>query len=358
MAHELAAADIAAANVGAGAVRTPIDEAALAHWLSAHVPDFTGPLLVEQFNGGQSNPTYRLTSPTGRYVLRRKPPGALVQGAHDVLREARVQRALAGSEVPVAPIVGICDDPAVLGTEFYVMTLVEGRIFWDAAFRDVPIEDRAAYFDEMNRAIAALHAIDYAALGLSGHGRSGNYFSRQIGRWSRQYRDDEVAGRHPDMDALADWLPGAIPADDETALIHGDFRCDNMIFHPSEPRILAVLDWELSTLGHPLSDFAYHTMMYSMPPEIVAGLGGEDPRKFGLPTEADYVGAYCRRTGRTGIPDWDFYIAFNYFRLAAIFHGIRGRVIRGTASNAQAQQRAEAFGRLAQLGREAMDRCR
>jgi aminoglycoside phosphotransferase (APT) family kinase protein len=358
MASELEAEQIAAANVGTGEVRTPLDEASLAAWMATNVDGFAGPLSVEQFNGGQSNPTYRLSTPDRRYVLRRKPPGPLVPGAHDVLREARVQAALAGSDVPVAHIAGICADSVVIGSEFYLMEMVEGRIFWDAAFGEVPIEQRASYFGEMNRVISELHQIDYEARGLGNHGRNGNYFSRQIARWSRQYQEDELAGRDRDMDALVAWLPTAIPDADETALIHGDFRCDNMIFHPTEPRILAVLDWELSTLGHPLADFAYHTMFYSMPPDIVAGLGGQDPESLGIPTEADYVAAYCRRTGRDGIANWDFYIAFNYFRLAAIFHGIRGRVLRGTASNSQAAQRAQAFGRLVQLGKEAMDRCR
>ena len=349
---------IAAANRGAGAVRAAFDQAALARWLTANVPGFAGPLTVEQFNGGQSNPTYRLTTPGARYVLRRKPPGATLKGAHDVLREARVQQALAPTEVPVARIFGTCDDDSVIGSAFYVMDMVEGRVIWDAAFSEVPQAERAAYYDEMNRVIAALHSVDHVALGLGDYGKPGNYFARQVGRWSRQYLEDELAGRDADMDALVEWLPGAIPEGDETTIVHGDFRCDNMIFHPTEPRILAVLDWELSTLGHPLADFAYHAMMYSMPADIVAGLGGRDPLALGLPSEADYVAAYCARTGRSGIPDWDFYIAFNYFRIAAIFHGIKGRALRGTASNAQALERAAGFPRLTRLGREAMERCR
>lgn len=353
----LAAQDIAAANRGAGEVRAALDEAALANWLGEHVPGFAGPLQVSQFNGGQSNPTYRLTTPGARYVLRRKPSGPLVKGAHDVLREARVQQALAGSEVPVARIIGVSDDDAIIGTAFYVMEMVDGRVFWDAGFGEVPKAERAAYFDEMNRVIAALHSMDYVARGLSDYGKSGNYFARQIDRWTRQYRDDELAGRDPDMDAVVAWLPSAIPDGDETAIVHGDFRCDNMIFHPTEPRILAVLDWELSTLGHPLADFAYHAMMYRMPPDIVAGLGGADPIALGLPSEADYIAAYCARTGRPGIANWDFYVTFQFFRLAAIFHGIRGRALRGNAANAQAAARAKAFPRLASLARAAMERC-
>ena len=326
-----AADDIAAANKGTGAVRAMLDEAALAAWLADNVVGYAGPLEIAQFNGGQSNPTYRLTTPGARYVLRRKPPGQLVKGAHDVLREARVQQALAGSDVPVARIMGVCEDGTVIGTAFYVMDMVDGRVIWDAGFGDVPKAERPAYFDEMNRVIAALHSVNHVACGLGDYGKPGNYFARQIARWTRQYQDDELAGRDPDMDAVIAWLPGAIPAGDETTIVHGDFRCDNMIFHPTEPRILAVLDWELSTLGHPLADFAYHAMMYRMPPDIVAGLGGADPVALGLPTEADYIAAYCARTGRDGIPNWDFYMAFNFFRIAAIFHGIKGRVLRGTA---------------------------
>jgi aminoglycoside phosphotransferase (APT) family kinase protein len=263
-----------------------------------------------------------------------------------------VQQALAGSDVPVAAIRAVCEDESVLGSAFYVMDMVDGRVFWDAALTQIPIGERAAYYDEMNRVIAALHSVDYAAIGLGDYGRPGNYFARQIARWTRQYEEDELAGRDADMDALVAWLPTAIPDGDETSIVHGDFRCDNMIFHPSEPRVLAVLDWELSTLGHPLADFAYHAMFYRMPPDIVAGLGGVDPVGLGLPSQEAYIEAYCRRTGRQAIGNWDFYLAFNFFRLAAIFHGIKGRVLRGNASNAQAASRAEAFPRLARLARD------
>ena len=345
------------ANAGAGEVRVAFDEAALARWMAAHVDGFAGPLEVAQFNGGQSNPTYRLTTPGARYVLRRKPPGPLLKGAHDVLREARVLAALGPTPVPVPPVLGVCEDDGVIGSAFYVMAMVDGRIFWDARFPEVPQAERGAYYDAMNATIAALHAVDPVAVGLGDFGRPGNFFERQIGRWTKQYLEDELAGRNADMDALVAWLPAHIPPGDESRVTHGDFRCDNMIFHPTEPRVVAVLDWELSTLGNPLSDFAYHATMYRMPPDIVAGLGGADPVPLGLPTEADYIAAYCRRTGRAGIPDWDFYIAFNFFRLAAIFHGIKGRVLRGTANSAHARERAEAFPRLAALAREAMEAC-
>ncbi|WP_292966848.1 phosphotransferase [Novosphingobium sp. UBA1939] len=352
-----AGANAGGANAGAGEVRVAFDEAALARWMAAHVAGFAGPLDVAQFNGGQSNPTYRLSTPGARYVLRRKPPGPLLKGAHDVLREARVLTALGPTPVPVPPVLGVCEDDGVIGSAFYVMAMVDGRIFWDARFPDVPQGERAAYYDAMNATIAALHAVDPAAVGLGDFGRPGNFFERQIGRWTKQYLEDELAGRNADMDALVAWLPAHIPPGDESRVTHGDFRCDNMIFHPTEPRVVAVLDWELSTLGNPLSDFAYHATMYRMPPDIVAGLGGADPVPLGLPTEADYIAAYCHRTGRAGIPDWDFYIAFNFFRLAAIFHGIKGRVLRGTANSAHARERAEAFPRLAALAREAMEAC-
>jgi aminoglycoside phosphotransferase (APT) family kinase protein len=347
------------ANSGTTPVREGygFDEAALARWLSENVDGYAGPLTVEQFKGGQSNPTYKLVTPHKAYVLRRKPPGEVLPGAHAVDREARVLSRLGEAGFPVARVHGICTDDAVIGTWFYVMDMVEGRIFWDATFPDVTRAERPAYFDAMNAALAQLHGFDPAVIGLGDYGRPGNYFARQIGRWSKQYLLDELAGRDPDMDALVEWLPRNIPEGYETSVVHGDFRCDNMIFHPTEPRILAVLDWELSTLGHPVADFAYHAMMYRMPPGIVAGLRGADLAALNIPSEAEYITAYCRRTGRDGIPSYEFTIAFNLFRLAAIFHGIKGRVLRGTAANAQAADRAAAFPLLARMARESMDAC-
>lgn len=348
--------DLVAANTGTTPVRAgyAFDEAALARWMGEHVPDFAGPIRVEQFRGGQSNPTYKLVTPTRSYVLRRKPPGTLLPGAHAVDREARVLQALGGAGFPVARVHALCSDDAVIGTWFYVMDMVEGRVFWDAGLPDVARDQRPAFFDAMNAAMAQLHSFDPVTIGLGDYGKPGNYFARQIARWTRQYLEDTDAGRNPDMDALVEWLPANIPAGDETSVVHGDFRCDNMIFHPTEPRILAVLDWELSTLGHPLADFAYHAMMYRMPPQIVAGLKGADLAALGIPGEADYVAAYCRRTGRAGIADYEFYIAFNLFRLAAIFHGIKGRVIRGTAASADAALRVKAFPELARMGRDCL----
>lgn len=326
------------------------DEAALAEWMRAHVRDFQGPLGVRQFRGGQSNPTYRLHTPGRTYVLRRKPPGLLLKSAHAVDREYRVISALFGAGFPVAETFGLCTDEQVIGTWFYIMDCIEGRIIWDGTFPDVPSADRRCYFDAMNATIAQLHAIDPAAIGLQDFGKPGNYFARQIARWSRQYHDDEAAGRVADMDRLAEWLPANIPAGDETAIVHGDYRCDNMIFHPTEPRVLAVLDWELSTLGHPLADFSYHLMMYRMPPTGTVGLVDCDLAAMNIPTEADYVAGYCRRTGRDPeavLANMDFYIAYNMFRLAAIVHGIRGRVVRGTASNAHARAMASTVEPLA-----------
>src|ERR1700688_1445119 len=347
------------ANAGTTSVREEyrLNELALRQWMQHHVPDFRGPLQVEQFKGGQSNPTYKLNTPKLSYVLRRKPSGPILPGAHDVEREARILKALGGIGFPLAHVHGVCTDPSVLGSPFFVMQMVEGRIFWDASFPQVSREERPAYFDAMNSMLAALHRIDYIALGLSDFGKPGNYFARQIARWSKQYLQDSDAGRDENMDPLLEWLPANIPDDDQSSIVHGDFRCDNMIFHPHEPRILAVLDWELSTLGHPLADFAYHAMMYRLPPNLPGGIRGTDLAAAGLPGEREYIAAYCRRTGRSSIPAYDFYIAFNFFRLAAIFHGIKGRVLRGTAASAHAKGRAASFPILARLARESMEAC-
>jgi aminoglycoside phosphotransferase (APT) family kinase protein len=325
------------------------DEFGLLRWMEQHVPGFDGPLTVEQFAGGQSNPTYRLRTLGRDYVLRRKPPGNLLKGAHAVDREYRVISALHATGFPVPRPFGLCLDEAVIGTVFYVMEMVEGRNFWNTAFPEVSHDERPAYFDAMNATIARLHAIDPVAIGLEDFGRPGNYFERQVGRWSRQYLEDADAGRVPAMDALIEWLPANIPAGDEVSIVHGDFRCDNMLFHPTEPRVIAVLDWELSTLGHPLADFAYHLMVYRMPPGFSTGLAGLDLPALNIPSEEDYIADYCRRTGRDGIERLDFHLAFSLFRLAAIIHGIKGRLIRGTASSPQAAEAVEQLERIAEL---------
>jgi aminoglycoside phosphotransferase (APT) family kinase protein len=338
---------------GTGAVREAhrFDEAALARWMEANVKGYAGPLAVEQFKGGQSNPTYRLVTPGRAYVMRRKPPGQLLKGAHAVEREARVLTALEKGDFPVAHVHGLCTDDSVIGTWFYVMEMVEGRIFWSATFEGLDNAERAACFDAMNAIIARLHSIDPQAIGLGDYGRPGNYFERQIARWSKQYLEDVDAGRDPALDQLIEWLPANIPnAPERTSIIHGDFRTDNMIYHPREPRILAVLDWELSTLGDPLGDFAYHLMMYRMPQLTIPGLAGLDLAALGIPSEADYIADYCRRTGRDGIPDIEFYIAFNLFRFAAIIHGIKGRLARGTAASPHAEALVRDMPVIAALG--------
>ncbi|WP_033923931.1 phosphotransferase [Sphingomonas sp. 35-24ZXX] len=349
----------AAANIGTTQVRDgfAFDEAALARWMQANVDGFAGPLTVRQFKGGQSNPTYRVDTPERAYVLRRKPPGPLLKGAHAIDREARVLQALESAGFPVAHVHGLCTDDAVIGSWFYVMDMVEGRIFWDATVSDVAPDERAAIFDAMNATLAHLHQVDYAAVGLGDYGRPGSYFERQIRRWSQQYLEDVDAGRDANMDRVIDWLQANIPAeDDATSIIHGDFRIDNMIFHPTEPRVLAVLDWELSTLGHPGADFAYNAMMYHMPPHIVAGLAGADIAALGIPPEQDYLATYCTRTGRASMPHYGYYMAFNFFRLAAIFHGIKGRVLRGTASSAQAHERVRVLPELTALAWQQAER--
>ena len=323
------------------------DEARLAAWMEANVEGYAGPLTVEQFKGGQSNPTYKLITPGRNYVMRRKPPGLLIPSAHAVDREYKVITALYAAGFPVARTFGLCTDESVAGTWFYIMDCVEGRVIWDTTFPDQPRSERAAYFDAMNATMAQLHNLDHEAIGLADFGKPGNYFARQIGRWSKQYLEDKEAGRLPEMDRLVEWLPANIPAGDETCVVHGDYRCDNMIFHPTEPKVLAVLDWELSTLGHPLADFTYHLMMYRLPPSETAGLVGRDLAALGIPSEEEYVAAYCRRTGRDGIPHLDFYLAYNMFRLAAILHGIRGRLARGTAASAHAKASSERLEPLA-----------
>jgi aminoglycoside phosphotransferase (APT) family kinase protein len=322
-------------NRGTMAPQHEVDKPRLEAWLRDHVDGFRGPLEIEQFKGGQSNPTYRVISPSGRYVLRRKPPGHLLPSAHAVDREFRVLAALAGTGVPVAQVHALCDDPGVIGSMFYVMDYVEGRVFWDQRLPELSRAERAAVFDSMNDGIARLHRVDPAAVGLGDYGRSGNYVERQISRWSKQYMASETEVI-PAMNSMIDWLPSHLPPEGGTRIVHGDYRMDNIIFHPTEPKVLAILDWELSTLGDPLVDFAYHVMAWRILPDLFRGLAGIDFHGLGIPEEADYVAAYCRRTGKPVIEHLDFYIAFSMFRIAAILQGIAKRAIDGTAASAQA----------------------
>ena len=294
----------AAPNPGATLVPPvhPFDVDALAAYMRVHVGAFRGSIDVEQFQGGQSNPTYRIVAGDRRYILRRKPPGALLPSAHAVDREHRVMAALAGTDVPVPAMRALCLEPAVIGTAFYLMDYVEGRILWDPAMPGLTPAARAAHFDELNRVIAALHTVDYEAVGLGDFGKPGAYVTRQIARWTRQY-EAGLAPRIPSMDRLIAWLPENVPDEDATSIVHGDFRIDNVIFHASQPRILAVLDWELATLGHPLSDFAYHAMAWRLSASEFRGMRGVGFDALGIPDETSYMAAYCRRTGREAIRD-------------------------------------------------------
>jgi aminoglycoside phosphotransferase (APT) family kinase protein len=327
-----------------------IDEARLLEYLSARIDGFTGPLEVRQFKGGQSNPTYHLSTPSGRYVLRRKPPGKLLPSAHAVDREFRVIGALHGAGFPVPRPYVLCEDDDVIGTMFYVMDCVEGRIFWDLDLPDCDRDERAAIYDHVNATIAQLHTLDYEALGLGDFGKPGNYFARQISRWSKQYYASETQ-KVPEMDRIIEWLPNNIPEEESASIVHGDYRLDNMVIHPTEPRVIAVLDWELSTIGHPLADFTYHVMAWQMQQVGIgsSGLLGKDLEALGIPSEEAYVALYCERTGRRdGIADRDFYSAFNFFRIAAILQGIAGRVRDGTAASAHAEAAVKAVEPLAQ----------
>ncbi len=324
----------------------------LARYLADHIAGFAGPLTVRQFKGGQSNPTYLLMTPQRRYVLRRKPPGKLLPSAHAVDREYKVISALHPTGFPVARPYLLCEDDSVIGTMFYVIDYVEGRIFWDGALPGLEPAERGAIYDAMNQTLARLHGIDYAKIGLSDYGKAGSYTARQIARWSKQY---EASQTEPivEMDKLIAWLPGHAPREERAAIVHGDFRIDNLIFHPSEPRVLAVLDWELSTIGDPLADFTYHLMQWQMPAIGTIGSGsllGEDLAALGIPAMEDYVASYCRRTGHDATPDMDYYAAYNFFRLAAILQGIVGRVRDGTAASADAAQNATAVRPLAERG--------
>jgi len=340
------------------------DVAALSAWLEKNLPGFSGPLSVQMFKGGQSNPTYKLDTPQRSYVMRAKPgPVAkLLPSAHAVEREFAVMSGLAGTDVPVPQMYCLCEDESIIGRAFYVMEYMQGRVLWDQALPDLSREQRAEIYDEMNRVIAALHTVKFADRGLAGYGKPGNYFERQIGRWTKQYKaSTDGAGPMsqpiPEMEKLVEWLPANIPpaARDEsrTSIVHGDYRLDNLMFHPSEPRVIAVLDWELSTLGHPLADFSYHCMAWHIPHGSFRGIGGLDHAALGIPSEDEYMRRYCARTGLATVADlkadWYFYLAYNMFRIAAILQGIAKRVEAGTASSAQAAASAASARPMAEL---------
>ena len=346
--------------VGTGPVsdKHAFDTAALAAWLEKNLPGFAGPLTAEMFKGGQSNPTYKLATPAQSYVMRAKPgPVArLLPSAHAIEREFAVMRGLAGTDVPVPRMHCLCEDESVIGRAFYIMEFMQGRVLWDQALPGMNSRERGAIYDEMNRVISALHTVDFAERGLANYGKPGNYFDRQIGRWSKQYIAS-VTQPIPEMDRLIEWLPAHIPAGarDErmVSIVHGDYRLDNLMFHPDQPRVIAVLDWELSTLGHPLADFSYHCMAWNIPHGSFRGIGGLDHAALGIPSESEYIRRYCERTGLASIQslkaDWNFYMAYNMFRIAAILQGIAKRVEAGTAASAQAASSGASARPMAEL---------
>lgn len=322
--------------------RHRIDEARLDAWMREHVEGYQGPLTVLQFKGGQSNPTYRLNTPSRSYVLRRKPFGKLLPSAHAVDREFRVISALGKQGFPVAKAYALCTDDAVIGAAFYIMSMEEGRVFWDPTLPSLPREARRPIFEDKIRTLARLHQYDPQAIGLGDYGRPGNYFARQVDRWTKQYRASETQ-TIPEMDRLIEWLPRTVPEQERVSVVHGDFRLDNMIFHATEPRVIAVLDWELSTLGDPLADFTYLLMQWIMP-----GLDGADFAALGLPTMDEAAALYCEATGRAGISNLDWYFSYNLFRLAGILQGIAGRIRDGTAASDKAKESAARTVPLAQ----------
>jgi len=333
-----------------------LDADVLGPYLEANVDGFSGVRSIEKFADGQSNPTFKVTAASGTYVLRRQPPGDLLKSAHAVDREFRVIAALADTDVPVPNVFHLCEDRDIIGTMFYIMEYCDGRILWDSAIPEVDTAGRSAIYDEMNRVLAALHQVDIEKAGLSDFGKPGSYFERQYGRWSQQYRDSELRRIEP-METLITWLGDNLPDDDgRVALVHGDYRLDNMIFDASQPKVIALLDWELSTLGHPFADVGYQCMQLRMPARIgnISGLRGRDLAKLGIPTEAEYVAKYCERTGIDGIDNFGFYVAFSFFRLAAIVQGVAKRAVDGNASNKNAAQMGEYVEPMAELALEAI----
>ena len=335
--------------------RHRIDEAGLDRWMRETVEGYAGPLTVRQFKGGQSNPTYRLDTPGATYVLRRKPSGPLLPSAHAVDREYRVVAALHQAGFPVARPFGLCVDESVIGAMFYVMAMVEGRVFWNATLPGSTPEERASIYRAKIETLAKLHHYDPAAIGLGDYGRPGNYFARQVDRWTRQYRASET-NPVPEMDRLIAFLPGTVPPQERTSVVHGDYRIDNMIYEAQAPRVVAVLDWELSTLGDPLADLSYLLMHWAMPADGRSGIAGIDFAALGIPTIEEAVDLYCGLTGRAGLPDLDWYFAYNLFRFAAILQGIAGRVRDGTAASPQAMQYVERVGPLAKAAWEYAER--
>lgn len=314
------------------------DTEKLSSYLEANIDGFKGPLTAEKFPGGQSNPTFKITAASGQYVLRRKPPGELLKSAHAVDREFQVMSALTNTDVPVAKAYHLCDDDSIIGSMFYLMEFIDGRVLWDPALPGMSNQDRTEIYDEMNRVLAALHSVDVDAAGLSDYGRPGNYYERQVSRWTKQYRASEI-DPIGEMDQLIDWLADNTPEDDgQVVLAHGDFRLDNMMFHPTENRVLALVDWELSTLGHPYADLAYQCMQLRISNDsaALAGLGGVDRQAQGIPSEEEYVAKYCQRMGIDNIPNWDFYMIFSMFRFAAILQGVKKRSVDGNASSEKA----------------------
>ncbi|OGB22844.1 MAG: aminoglycoside phosphotransferase [Burkholderiales bacterium RIFCSPLOWO2_02_FULL_57_36] len=332
--------------------RQQFDVAALQEYMRQHVDGYSGDLTLEQFKGGQSNPTFKLTANGQCYVMRAKPgPAAkLLASAHAIDREFRVMDALHKAGFPAARQYALCTDESVIGRAFYIMEFIEGRVLWNQSLPGMTNAERAAHYDEMNRVIAQLHTIDYAAIGLADFGKPGNYFKRQIDRWTKQYKASETE-KIDAMDNLIEWLPNNIPEGDDTSIVHGDYRLDNMMFHPTEPRILAVLDWELSTLGHPLADFSYHCMSWHIPEGQFRGIGGLDHKSLGIPSEQEYIAKYCERTGKTiRKEDFTFYLAYNMFRMAGILQGIMKRYVDGTASSEQALKSGQATRPMAEMG--------
>jgi len=315
-----------------------LDEALLASYLEANIEEFKGPLTASKFAGGQSNPTFKIDAASGSYVLRRQPPGKLLKSAHAVDREYRVLAALGATDVPVAKVYHLCEDPEVIGSMFYIMEFCEGNVHWEAALEDISsTQQRAKMYDEMSRVLAAIHSVDLDAVGLADYGRPGNYFQRQYDRWSAQYKASELKPI-PEMDQVIEWLGNNIPEDDgKVSLVHGDYRLDNLMFSPDNDRVIAVLDWELSTLGHPYADLAYQCMGMRLPsgngPGASSGLLGVDIQALGIPSEQDYIDSYCQRMGIEKLENWNFYLAFSFFRLAAIAQGVAKRAADGNASS-------------------------